>query len=798
MTGEVRIAVLIPCYNEALTIAQVVTDFRAALPAARIYVYDNNSSDETIARAREAGAIVRTERRQGKGYVVCRMFADIEADAYVLVDGDGTYDASASAAMVALLLSEQLDMVNGTRIDTVKESYRRGHRIGNRMLTGLVRVIFGSGVADMLSGYRVFSRRFIKSFPAMSTGFEIETQFTIHALELDMPVGDIPTRYCEREPTSASKLRTYQDGLRILQTIGTLVKDERPLQFFLVSAACILLLALTLGFPVVTEFVRTHRVPRLPTAVLAAALVGVACLLAVCGLVLESVQRGRKEAKRLAYLSIPGPEEWKTEAASGPYCFPLEQISFTRPPPFAWAPATAALIATLLWLLVDRFPRFYQGDSVSYMGTGVNGWIPPDRSWLYGFVSRWIMVLTFHVGTVVILQALSLALIAILFTRAFPRTKNGRFAAVLFGFVAAADPLLVTYSRLWLSDIPAMVLFCGFVLLLMRSLTRSETHYWRGALWLLVVSTACIFVRVAYAPVMELTLGGCLVASLWRPLSRPRRYILPLFIVPLISVGILAEANSIVSLPQFRGHAYVNRMSGLYQLGVFLPAIRIEDFRDAGMPITDAEFARLNLGKYRNRERSVWSPGTQHIRAFLESKLKTTDDYDARLQALSARIVHVGFHHHPTTFALAYLRSLAIYFNAAYWHDDFPGEMGVSVPLPQWMVDYVNTHSTPRITPQIVNHITPLYSVTQPFLWFYPFLVITGLVASLVILLRPGRFTALCPPASALIAVMLSVPLYSHDIKPRYVLAAVFLSWFLLSHLLARPVDQDLSDTTSR
>jgi glycosyltransferase involved in cell wall biosynthesis len=306
---EVRVAVLIPCYNEAVTIAQVVADFRVALPAARIYVYDNNSADETVARARDAGAIVRTERRQGKGHVVCRMFADIEADAYVLVDGDGTYDAADSAAMVSALMTQQLDMVTGTRIETVRESYRRGHRFGNWMLTGLVRAIFGSGVADMLSGYRVFSRRFIKSFPALSTGFEIETQFTIHALELDMPMGEVMTRYSERPQGSASKLRTYRDGLRILRTIVVLVKDERPLRFFMSCAAVALIIGLILGLPVVSEFMHTGAVPRLPTAILATGLVGVACLSAVCGLVMDAVQR--MEAKRLAYLAIraPGPHD---------------------------------------------------------------------------------------------------------------------------------------------------------------------------------------------------------------------------------------------------------------------------------------------------------------------------------------------------------------------------------------------------------------------------------------------------------------------------------------------------------
>jgi glycosyltransferase involved in cell wall biosynthesis len=303
--AEFRVAVLIPCYNEAITIGRVVADFQSTLPGARIYVYDNNSSDDTVERARAAGATVRIEKRQGKGYVVCRMFADVEADAYVLVDGDGTYDTADASTMIALLLDQQLDMVTGTRIETAKESYRRGHRFGNRLLTGLVRAIFGSGVADMLSGYRVFSRRFIKSFPALSTGFEIETQFTVHALELDMPVGEVPTSYSERPQGSASKLHTYRDGWRILRTIIALVKDERPLRFFMICAAVLVLIALALGLPVVSEFIRTDRVPRLPTAVLAASLMGVASLSAVCGLVLDSVQHGRKEAKRLAYLAIP-------------------------------------------------------------------------------------------------------------------------------------------------------------------------------------------------------------------------------------------------------------------------------------------------------------------------------------------------------------------------------------------------------------------------------------------------------------------------------------------------------------
>jgi len=300
-----RIAVLIPCYNEEVAISGVVRDFCAALPDATVYVYDNNSSDGTLAAARMAGAVARTESLQGKGHVIRRMFADIEADAYILVDGDGTYSAATSPAMVRLLLKDGLDMVNGTRISEVSAAYRRGHRFGNAVLTGLVAWVFGNRVSDMLSGYRVFSRRFVKSFPALSSGFETETEFTVHALELHMPIDELPTPYKERQAGSASKLRTYTDGLRILRTIVVLVKEERPLQFFASAAALQMLLAFALAVPVVADYLRTGLVPRLPTAVLATGIVLLACLSLTCGMILDSVTRGRKEFKRLSYLAIP-------------------------------------------------------------------------------------------------------------------------------------------------------------------------------------------------------------------------------------------------------------------------------------------------------------------------------------------------------------------------------------------------------------------------------------------------------------------------------------------------------------
>jgi len=303
-----RVAVLIPCYNEEVAVPRVVAAFRAALPDATVYVYDNNSRDRTVEVARAAGAMVRTETLQGKGHVVRRMFADIEADVYVLVDGDDTYEAAAAPRMVAKLLEERLDMVTGTRVSDIQEAYRPGHRFGNLMLTGMVRTIFGNRISDMLSGYRVFSRRFVKSFPALAAGFETETEFTVHALELMLPVGEVQTAYKERPVGSTSKLRTFSDGWRILKAIIALVKREKPLPFFSCIAAALLLLGLGLALPVFLTFLETGLVPRLPTAVLSMGLVLLSFLAFTCGLILDTVTRGRMEAKRIAYLAIPGPD----------------------------------------------------------------------------------------------------------------------------------------------------------------------------------------------------------------------------------------------------------------------------------------------------------------------------------------------------------------------------------------------------------------------------------------------------------------------------------------------------------
>jgi len=312
--SEINIAVIIPCHNEEVAIPAVVRDFRAALPSARVYVYDNNSTDRTAEVAAQAGAIVGFEPFPGKGNVMRRMFSDIEADVYVLVDGDDTYDATAAPGMIELLLDGQLDMVNGVRVSTQKEAYRFGHRFGNVMLTQMVAATFGRQFTDMLSGYRVFSRRFVKSFPALAKGFEIETELTVHALELRMKTAEVSAPYKERPEGSVSKLNTLRDGLRILRTIAELIKEERPVWFFGAISLVLALLSLGLALPVLTEYWRTGLVPRFPTAILSASIMLLAFLSLTSGLILDSVTRARQELKRLAYLAIAAPNWPKRKA----------------------------------------------------------------------------------------------------------------------------------------------------------------------------------------------------------------------------------------------------------------------------------------------------------------------------------------------------------------------------------------------------------------------------------------------------------------------------------------------------
>ncbi len=305
---KLRIAVLVPCFNESGTIATVIRDFQRALPDAVVYVYDNNSNDDTIEVARSNGAVVREEHQQGKGHVVRRMFADIEADVFILVDGDDTYEAAAAPKMVRHLLDNGLDMITARRIATSEEAYRFGHVFGNRMLTSLVASSFGRRISDLLSGYRVFSRRFVKSFPVLTGGFEIETELTIHALELGMPQDEIDTDYKERPAGTESKLNTYRDGARILKTILVLLKEERPLVFFSSFFALFAAASVLSAWPILIEFIETGLVPRLPTAVLSTGLMLLAFLSLACGLILDTVTRGRRELKRLSYLQIPGPD----------------------------------------------------------------------------------------------------------------------------------------------------------------------------------------------------------------------------------------------------------------------------------------------------------------------------------------------------------------------------------------------------------------------------------------------------------------------------------------------------------
>jgi len=305
-----RIAVLVPCYNEEIAIAKVVRDFRAIVPDAVVYVYDNNSSDNTMAVARQAGAVVRQETHQGKGNVVRRMFADVDADIYVLVDGDATYDAASAPAMIARLIDERLDMLVAKRVDQEEAAYRLGHRAGNRLLSAFVAHVFGRTVSDMLSGYRVFSRRFVKSFPVLSGGFEIETELTVHALELGLPAGEMPTPYYARPEGSISKLNTWGDGLRILRTIAKLYRSERPLPFFSGLGAALAIVSVGLAVPIVLTFLQEGLVPRLPTAILSTGLMLAALLAIACGLILDTVTRARREIKLLAYLAQPPSGDW--------------------------------------------------------------------------------------------------------------------------------------------------------------------------------------------------------------------------------------------------------------------------------------------------------------------------------------------------------------------------------------------------------------------------------------------------------------------------------------------------------
>jgi len=312
---KLEVAVLVPCYNEELTITRVLRDFKEVLPDADFYVYDNNSTDKTVQRAIEAGAIVRQETLQGKGNVVRRMFRDVDADLYVMVDGDDTYDATKAPEMIKMALEGSIDLVNGIRIsDNDDKAYRPGHEFGNRLLTSAVSVLFGNQIKDMLSGYKVLSKRFVKSFPAHSSGFEVETELTVHALVLSMPIAHISGKYKGRPEGSISKLRTYSDGLKISTLILNLFKQERPLLFFSLIGSLLALLALGFGIPIITHYFQTGLVPRFPTAILSMGVMITSFLSFTCGLILDTVTRGRREARILQYLAIPFKRPIATES----------------------------------------------------------------------------------------------------------------------------------------------------------------------------------------------------------------------------------------------------------------------------------------------------------------------------------------------------------------------------------------------------------------------------------------------------------------------------------------------------
>lgn len=302
-----QVAVLVPCHNEAAAIAKVVADFRVALPSARIFVFDNNSTDDTAAIATKAGVEVRKVSLAGKGNVVRRMFADIDADIYLLVDGDDTYDAAIAPQLMHLLLADELDMVVGARVPVGTAAYRPGHAFGNRLLTGFLSRLFGRSFTDILSGYRVFSRRFVKSFPVFSAGFEIETELAVHALEMSMPVAEMDTPYKERPAGSSSKLKTYSDGTRILFTILRLYSIERPIAFYGCIAAVFTITAIGLAIPIFQTYFATGLVPRFPTAILATGMMLLATLSFLAGVILATVTRGRQELKALIYLQHAAP-----------------------------------------------------------------------------------------------------------------------------------------------------------------------------------------------------------------------------------------------------------------------------------------------------------------------------------------------------------------------------------------------------------------------------------------------------------------------------------------------------------
>jgi hypothetical protein len=327
---SLRIVAIVPCHNEESAIEQVVTDLKVAIPHMAVFVYDNASTDNTAGVAEAAGAAVRFEPLRGKGNVIRRAMADLDADVFLMIDGDDTYDASAAPEMIRLLLDGPYDQVTGVRTASQRGAYRAGHLLGNRMFNKVVSVIFGRPVTDMLSGYRVFSRRFVKSFPAVSRAFEIETELTVHAINTRVPQAEVAVRFKDRAEGSASKLRTYQDGFKILRMISRLLHHERPLALYSTIAGLIVATAVGISIPVIGEYIETGLVGRFPTAILSASLVVVAFIVLVVGILLDGLRKVRQETTRIAYMAT-APPPYLRRSAQGTVAAQTTAFTTTEP-----------------------------------------------------------------------------------------------------------------------------------------------------------------------------------------------------------------------------------------------------------------------------------------------------------------------------------------------------------------------------------------------------------------------------------------------------------------------------------
>ncbi len=441
-----------------------------------------------------------------------------------------------------------------------------------------------------------------------------------------------------------------------------------------------------------------------------------------------------------------------------------------------------------LFLVADSVPRFYQGDSIAYMTTGLNGWIPFDRSWAYGYGSRWLVVAGHSTLALVGAQALLFLGALLLLCSTFPACRRGRRMAFVFVLAATIDPLNEAYARFWLSDTAAAAAaaaFLAFVALLAISLRRERPIWSVPCLALCVL--ASVFVRVAYAPVELGTLLLCLaITSIARQdawLFRHR--LMALSLLPVVAVGLLAVANSKVSIADLRGTVFVNRASDLYTMGVFLPALRYKDFGRGGVSLTRAEFDRLQLGLYDGREAQIWGEGPQFIRSLMQQKLHIAHDYDAQFEQRCAAVLRSAILHHPQTLLVAYGRSLSLYFGPGEWELHRRGEMGFERVLPAWSASFLTTITGRAIRPDITAKPSLLPSMLIPVIGFYPILIGAGSIVSVLLLVRCRRLGAPQIVSAAMLSSLLVAPLFSHAVKPRYMLSTVALSELVLALALS-------------